>query len=133
MAMNTLFIALAAATFGIEAGWQRLPDGGMEYIIQLDARALEALQAGEPLRSDIPDAAGEIKSYCIKLGTEKLPRETPLPKPESEPAEEQPAPAPAKPWLPLIVVLLLLFTSMAANVYLGWILGGLRRKANAAN
>jgi hypothetical protein len=130
--MNTLILALAAATFGIEAGWQRLPDGGMEYIIQLDARALEALQSGEPLRSDIPDEAGEIKSYCIKLGTEKLPREAPPPKPEAKPAEEQPPAAPSKPWLPLIAALLALFASLAANVYLGWILGGLRRQRKSA-
>lgn len=127
--MNTLLIVLTAATLGIDAGWQRLPDGGMEYIIQLDSRAIEALQAGEPLRSDIPAEAGEIKAYRIKFGADKLPRETPPPKPVEE--KEKPA-VPAKPWLTLIAVLLLLFASLAANVYLVWILGGLRRKANAA-
>jgi hypothetical protein len=136
-AMNTLLIVLAAATLGIDAGWQRLPDGGMEYIIQLDARAIEALQAGEQLRSDIPTEAGEIKAYCIKLGAETLPRETPPPKAVETPATPpppQPADAaPAKPWLVLVAVLLLLFASLAANVYLAWILGGLRRKANTAS
>ena len=53
--MNTLTICcVAAATLGINVGWQRLPEGGMEYIIQLDPQSLEALRAGQPVQSDVP-------------------------------------------------------------------------------
>jgi len=62
---------------GIDVGWQPLPEGGMEYIIQLDPQTLEALKAGEPVQSDIPPSAGDVRSYKIIMGTTKLPRISP--------------------------------------------------------
>ena len=41
--MNTLLIYVAVATLGWQTGYQRLQEGGMEYIIQLDAPAIDAL------------------------------------------------------------------------------------------
>jgi hypothetical protein len=73
--MNTLMICVAAAALGIDVGWQRLPEGGVEYIIQLDPQTLEVLRAGEPIQSDIPPSAGEVRSYRIVVGTQKLPRD----------------------------------------------------------
>jgi hypothetical protein len=62
---------------GINVGWQPLPEGGMEYIIQLDPQTLEALKAGESIQSDIPPSAGDVRSYKIVLGSNKLPRTSP--------------------------------------------------------
>ena len=62
---------------GINVGWQPLPEGGMEYIIQLDPQTLEALKAGKPIQSDIPPSAGDVRSYKILLGSDKLPRISP--------------------------------------------------------
>ena len=67
--MNPLLVYIAAATLGIQVGWQPLPEGGMEYIIQLDPAALDALRDGQPLQSDIPADAGEIRAYRIIMGT----------------------------------------------------------------
>jgi hypothetical protein len=67
----------SAAIIGIEAGWQPLPEGGMEYIIQLDSQTLELLKAGETIQSDIPPSAGEVRSYRIVSGTKILPRINP--------------------------------------------------------
>ena len=118
--MNTLMICVAAATLGIEVGWQRLPEGGTEYIIQLDPQTLETLRSGKPLHSDIPPAAGEVRSYRIIMGTQKLPRETPdKPQPKAEP--QTVSEPPPKPWLPLTLTLLGLFASLSANVYFVWI------------
>jgi hypothetical protein len=72
-----LIYHIAVTTLGFDVGWQRLPEGGMEYIIQLDPQTLDALRAGQPIESDIPAAAGEVRSYRITLGKAKLPRETP--------------------------------------------------------
>ncbi len=62
------------AIVGINVGWQPLPEGGMEYIIQLDPQTLEALKAGETIHSDVPPSAGEVRAYKIVSGTKKLPR-----------------------------------------------------------
>jgi hypothetical protein len=121
--MNALLVAIAVATLGIDVGWQRLPEGGMMYIIQLDPQTLEALRAGQPIESDIPAVAGEVRSYRIVVGQARLPREAPPSKP-SPPAPEEPA----KPWLPMTLTLIVLFASVGANVYLGWIVVEFRRR-----
>ena len=98
--MHTFMLCVATAVVGIEVGWQRLPEGGMQYIIQLEPQTLDALRAGETIESDIPPGAGEIRSYRLIVGKKALPRETPpmpaakLPEPSA--ADRQP-PAPAPP------------------------------------
>jgi hypothetical protein len=171
-------ICVAAAALGFDVGWERLPEGGMKYIIQLTPETLETLRS-MPIESDIPPTAGEIRSYRIMVGTGKLPHdEPPLAVPQAQPnigpqlpestsAEAKPSPpvrpqtltpepgarllpgqsagfvepagtapakpptatdatdteakGPAKPWLPLTLTLLGLFTSLGTNVYLGWL------------
>jgi hypothetical protein len=158
--MHTLIIWIAAAAVGIEAGWQRMPEGGMEYIIQLDPQSLESLRAGEAIQSDIPPSAGDVRSYRIIVGTNRLPRETPpapplLADPGGKPIAERPASfvetaatasaaksppkaaagvhseQPAKPWLPLTFTLFGLFASLGLNVFLGWIAWDFRQQCHA--
>ena len=120
--MHTLLICLAAATIGFDVGWQRLPEGGTQYIIQLDPQTLESLKAGQPIQSDIPPTAGEIRSYCIKTGNDRLPRDTPPPKKEEpKPPPVETTSEPQKPWLPLTLTMIGLFASIGVNVFLGWI------------
>ena len=75
--MYTLMLCVATAAVGIDVGWERMPEGGMEYIIQLDPQTLEALRAGVDIRSEILPGAGEVRGYRIIVGGKKLPRETP--------------------------------------------------------
>lgn len=75
--MNLLLACLAGATLGIESGWRPLPDGGTEYIIQLDPQTLETLRSGQAIQSDIPPEAGTVRSYRIVVGEGKLPRTSP--------------------------------------------------------
>jgi len=78
--MNALLVSIAVATLGIDYGWQRLPEGGMQYIIQLNPQTLEALRAGQSIESDIPAGAGEVRSYRIIVGQGALPHDTPPPR-----------------------------------------------------
>ncbi len=87
-------ICVATLALGIDVGWQRLPEGGMEYLIQLEPEVLETLRTGGMIQSDIPPSLGAIRAYRITVGSEELPRETPPPAPAESPvAAEQPAPA----------------------------------------
>ena len=158
--MHALLLCLAAVATGTDVGWQRMPEGGMQYIIELDPQTLEALRAGQALESDIPPGAGDVHSYRIVVGAKKLPREQPpAPKvitpepakqlsvrtteyaePAASPSKPQPKTTepsmptePAKPWLPLIITLLGLFFSLAANVFLGWTAWGFRRQLVVRN
>ncbi len=114
--MNAVLVYVAAATLGFQVGWQRLPEGGMEYIIQLDQTSLDALRDGQPIQSDVLAKAGQIRSYRIQFGTGELKQETPS---ETE------------PWLPMMLTLLGLFASVGANIFLGWVVLGLRRRCKA--
>ena len=75
--MGGAMLLVAAITTGIDAGWQPLPDGGVEYIIQIEPHALESLSQGREIVSDIPSSLRGIKSYRIRVGTGPLPREEP--------------------------------------------------------
>jgi hypothetical protein len=71
-------IALAmAATTGIEVGWQPTEDGKVEYILQLDAAAIEVLEGGDVFTSDIPSNVQDVRRLQISIGTRKLPRKLP--------------------------------------------------------
>ena len=146
--MNTLLAYVAAATLGFHVGWERLPDGGMEYIIELDPTSIEALRDKRSLGSDIPAAAGEIRAFRIVMGSGQPKRETPLPKPPAPqakplPPPAKPTPSPAKPApvepprpaqssIPLTLTILGLFASLGANVFLAWIAWGFRRRCQNA-
>ena len=66
-------ICAAVLVLGIDVGWQPLPDGGVEYIIQIEPEMLDTLRRGEDLGSDIPSNL-DVRSYRITVGTGKLPR-----------------------------------------------------------
>lgn len=79
--MNVLLISIAVASLGVDFGWKRLPDGGSEYIIQLDQQTLDALRDGQPIHSDVKSGAGEVRSFKIIVGNDLLAQEPPLEKP----------------------------------------------------
>jgi hypothetical protein len=83
-------LCLCTAVVGVNVGWQPLPEGGTEYIIQLDPQTLEALKAGQPIQSDIHPGAGDVRSYRIIMGTKQPQRINPAPSGElSEKAAAQ--------------------------------------------
>lgn len=82
--MHAVLLCLVSAAVGIDVGWQKRPEGGMEYIIQLDPATLESLRDGQVIQSDVPARAGDVRAYRIMVGKETLPKETP-PEPK-EPA-----------------------------------------------
>lgn len=53
---------------GIEFGWTQLPDDRIEYIIQLDDEAIEALKNGQPLTSSIPPEVSRAARIRIQYG-----------------------------------------------------------------
>ena len=97
--MCPMIFCLAAIFSGVDVGWQPLPDGGVEYIIQISPEAVESLQSGQPIQSDIPpDVLREIRSYRVIVGHDKLPRKLPLKLPaERQPTSSVPPPAALPP------------------------------------
>ena len=81
--MHATMLCLATVAFGVDWGCRPLPEGGIEYIIQIEPDMLPKLAKGEPLFSDIPPNLRDVRSYRIIVGTEELPREGQV---EQEPA-----------------------------------------------
>lgn len=105
-------ILLAATALGVDYGWQPNPGGGFEYIIQIEPELLDALRAGEALRSDLPPFMRDVRAYRIQVGRGEVPREgnpeaaaaqqppatvqEPAAVPAAEPAREEPLANPAR-------------------------------------
>ena len=75
--MGSLAICLAACVLGVDYGYQPLPGGGVEYIIQIPPHSLDSLKAGASLASDVPRQVKDIRAFRIIVGTQKLERELP--------------------------------------------------------
>jgi len=90
--MNAILVCLAVATLGVDVGWRRLPDGGMEYIIEIEPQTLDALRAGESIQSDIPSSVRNVRGCRIMVGPGKkpLPHETPPESAKSHSASVEP-------------------------------------------
>jgi len=70
-------VYLAAVVLGVDVGWQPRPEGGVEYLIQIEPHLLDALKSGEAIQSEIPPDVKNVRSYRISVGTGSLPREVP--------------------------------------------------------
>jgi hypothetical protein len=89
-------LLIAAASMGIDAGWQPLPEGGLEYIVQIEPEMLANLSPEllEDNISDIPPAlAPSVRKIRLTFGSGDLPRQE---LPEAAPAAVE-APVPAAP------------------------------------
>ncbi len=73
--MHATMLCLAMTTLGVDVGWRPLPDGGMEYIIQIEPHMIDLLVKGEDILGDFPPNLMGVPSYRITVGTDELPRE----------------------------------------------------------
>jgi hypothetical protein len=68
-------LCLAVSVLGVDVGWQSLPDGGVQYLIQIRPSLVEAMQSGQALESEVPpQLRSEIRSYRITVGSKRLPQ-----------------------------------------------------------
>jgi len=75
--VHALLILTAATVLGIDVGWKNRPEGGIEYLIQIEPGTLDSLKAGVPIESDIPPQVKDVRSFRITSGKGSLPQESP--------------------------------------------------------
>jgi hypothetical protein len=69
-------VCVAIGLLGVEVGCQRQPDGSLQYIIQIEPELLDTLRTGEfNVESHIPDELRDVRSYQVRIGRGKLPRD----------------------------------------------------------
>ncbi|NQU26601.1 MAG: hypothetical protein HQ567_35400 [Candidatus Nealsonbacteria bacterium] len=93
---------LAVVLGGIETGWQPLPEGGVQYLIQIDRELLESRELGQSLESYVPPHVHDVRAVRITMGTGPLPRELPVVA-SAEPVDKAPiAPPGDQVWSPTL-------------------------------
>ena len=77
MCCNT--VCLAAVLLGVDARWPSLPDGGLQYVIQIEPYALDRRESGanEAVRSHVPPYLKDVRAYQIVMGTQRSARNVP--------------------------------------------------------
>ena len=80
--MCAVVVCLATVVVGIDAGWRPLPEGGVEYLIQIEPHLIDALRSGElneVISSQIPPRVKDVRAFRISVGNETLPQLLPEP------------------------------------------------------
>ncbi|MEE8452674.1 MAG: hypothetical protein V3R99_12190 [Thermoguttaceae bacterium] len=96
--MCTTAVCLATILLGIDVQWEPLPEGGVEYRIQIEPELLENLdESGVLVQSDVPPYVGDIRAFRITVGNTELGRSPALNAEEPSDASQV---APADPFLP---------------------------------
>ncbi|EMI18707.1 mu-protocadherin [Rhodopirellula maiorica SM1] len=76
--MGGVPVLLLFAAIGVTYGWQPDGGGGVEYIIQVPADQIDRLQESGEVSSVIdPQVQGHVSRVVIRVGNQRLPRETP--------------------------------------------------------
>ncbi|MFC1596767.1 hypothetical protein ACFL5Q_02365 [Planctomycetota bacterium] len=72
-------VCLAATLLGVDARWTPLPDGGLQYVIQIEPHALDRRESGahEAVRSYVPTNVKDVRDYQIVMGTQRLAKNAP--------------------------------------------------------
>jgi len=72
--MNAALLVVALSAVGIDHGWQPLPDGGVEYILQIEPQMLETLRSQNDVESYLPPGLN-VKKIRVTVGNAKLPKD----------------------------------------------------------
>ena len=102
--MSSILACVATVLVGIDVGYQPLPHGGAEYIVQIEPGTLESLKPGEDLESYLPPEARDVHPQRIRvvISAQKPPKELPPKAVEKTPAPPQPfVPQKKKPAAPV--------------------------------
>jgi hypothetical protein len=73
--MNAALLFVALSAVGIDHGWQPLPDGGVEYILQIEPQMLETLRSQNDVESYLPPGL-DVKKIRVTVGNAKLPKDS---------------------------------------------------------
>jgi hypothetical protein len=79
-------LSFAVTAQAVHMGWQMLPDGGIEYLVQVEPELLDSfIRDGGCASSALPPTLRDIRSIRILVGNEKLPNQDNLAGPPQSP------------------------------------------------
>jgi hypothetical protein len=65
--MNGFSLLLTFASLGVVYSWRTGVDQQQEYVLQIEPEVVQALAAGQEIKSDIPPDAGTFQRLCIVI------------------------------------------------------------------
>jgi hypothetical protein len=65
--MNGFSLLLTLASLGVVYSWRTGVDQQQEYVLQIEPEIVQALAAGQEIKSDIPPDAGTFQRLCIVI------------------------------------------------------------------
>ncbi len=68
-------LLLGWMSLGINYGWQPAPEGGLEYIVQVEPSLVDALLRGQSLVSEIPGNVRNLRRVRVRIGNDEVPRQ----------------------------------------------------------
>lgn len=72
--MNSVAWVMVTALLGIQQGSKPLEGGGVEFILQLEAEDIAAIQAGSSISSAVPKHLVDVRQVTILYGSGQLPQ-----------------------------------------------------------
>jgi hypothetical protein len=79
-------LSSAVTAQAVHMGWQMLPDGGIEYLVQVEPDLVDSfIRDGGCATSELPPTLRDIRSIRILVGNEKLPNQDNLAGPPQSP------------------------------------------------
>ncbi len=90
--MGVVSFLFAAAAFAVQFGWTPLPDGGNEYVIQVEPQLMSTFEK-EGFTSDVPPELRDIRRIRVHVGTDPIPNHgvTALKPPLDVPPDQRPS------------------------------------------
>jgi hypothetical protein len=82
--LSAMVICCASSARGVQFGWQKLNDGGIEYLVQVEPTLLESFHE-QGFISDIPPGLRDVRRIRITVGEDKLPNQNNLQGPQALP------------------------------------------------
>jgi hypothetical protein len=70
--MSGITMCMAMMLLGIDASWQPLPQGGMDYTIRIEPEALDLLRSGQQMvESDVPPEVRDVRVIHVLVAAAK--------------------------------------------------------------
>jgi len=60
---------------GLDSGWRALPDGKVEFILQIAPNEVEIFKQEKAIQADIPEELPEVRCLRVEIGNDVVPRE----------------------------------------------------------
>jgi len=75
--MHAVMLGMAMGLVGVNTGWRVLPEGGVEFILQIAPTELDLFKSEKEVVCDVRPELGQVRVFRVIVGNYVLPRQNP--------------------------------------------------------